>query len=171
VAPVSATNVHIWLSTDDGRNWTEPLATSTPNDGSEMITVPGTITTEARVIVEADGNVFFDMNDDTFAVEGGTGVEPLLAADGAALEVSPNPFTNRTNVAFSLARSGPVEIGIYDAAGRRVTTLLDGVRAAGTHRTEWNGRDAGGAAAASGVYFVRLVSEGRTQTTRVIHLD
>jgi flagellar hook assembly protein FlgD len=35
-------------------------------------------------------------------------------------------------------------VSIYDSAGRLVTTLVDGVRAAGSHTANWDGTDAAG---------------------------
>ncbi|HEX7772412.1 MAG TPA: M12 family metallo-peptidase, partial [Pyrinomonadaceae bacterium] len=61
-APVSCTNVKISLSVDGGFTYPIILANSTPNDGSEPITVPGTPFPQARVKVEAVGNVFFNIS-------------------------------------------------------------------------------------------------------------
>ena len=45
---------------------------------------------------------------------------------------------------------------MYDVLGRVVTTLAQGRQTAGVHRVEWDGREASGRMAASGVYLVRL---------------
>ena len=68
----------------------------------------------------------------------------------------PNPFNPRTTIAFDLPRDGAVTLALFDARGRRVRTLVEGARAAGTHRVLWDGLDDGGRAVSSGVYFVRL---------------
>jgi hypothetical protein len=61
-APVSCDTVRITLSRDDGFTFPIILANSTPNDGSETITVPGTPSTSARIRVEAVGNIFFNIS-------------------------------------------------------------------------------------------------------------
>jgi hypothetical protein len=67
-APVSTENVKISLSVDGGHTYPFVLAASTPNDGSEGVVVPNTVTTHARVKVEALGNVFFDVSNADFTV-------------------------------------------------------------------------------------------------------
>ncbi|HEX8071532.1 MAG TPA: M12 family metallo-peptidase, partial [Pyrinomonadaceae bacterium] len=68
-APVSCANVRILLSTDGGNTF--PYGTNpTPNDGAENIVVPNVPTTQARVKVEAVGNIFFDISDANITVQG-----------------------------------------------------------------------------------------------------
>ena len=67
-APVSTANVKISLSVDGGHTYPIVLAASTPNDGSETVTVPNVATTKARVKVEAVGNVFFDVSNANFTI-------------------------------------------------------------------------------------------------------
>jgi sugar lactone lactonase YvrE len=54
--------VRILLSTDDGSSFTTELAASTPNDGSFTFTVPCASTQQARIKVEAVGNIFFNVS-------------------------------------------------------------------------------------------------------------
>lgn len=68
----------------------------------------------------------------------------------------PNPFNPSTTIAYSLPAGGRVAIGVYDPEGALVVRLDQGLREAGTHRAEWDGRDASGALVESGVYFYRL---------------
>lgn len=69
VSPVNCTQVRISLSTDGGQTFPIILNSSTPNDGSETVIVPsGTSTTQARLRVEAVGNIFFDLSDANFTI-------------------------------------------------------------------------------------------------------
>jgi hypothetical protein len=69
VAPINATMVDIYLSTDGGYTYPYLLVGNTANDGSEAIIVPNTINTNtARVKVKATGNVFFDLSDVNFTI-------------------------------------------------------------------------------------------------------
>lgn len=68
VAPVSAANVKISLSTDGGATWPIVMAASTPNTGSKQVQFPNVNTAAARVKVEAVGNVFFDVSNADFTI-------------------------------------------------------------------------------------------------------
>jgi hypothetical protein len=76
-APVSASNVKISLSTDGGMTFPTVLTASTPNDGSEMLTIPNTATSTARIKVEAVGNIFFDISDVNFSIAANTAPVPV----------------------------------------------------------------------------------------------
>jgi hypothetical protein len=70
-APVSCANVKISISTDGGNTFSTLIA-STPNDGSEVINVPNTPSTTARIKVEAVGNIFFDISNTNFTIVAGS---------------------------------------------------------------------------------------------------
>ena len=72
-SPVSCANVKISLSTDGGQTFPTVLAASTPNDGSEVLTIPNTATTTARIKIESVGNIFFDISNSNFTITAGTG--------------------------------------------------------------------------------------------------
>lgn len=69
IAPVSCSLVDIWLSDDGGITYPYLVVAGTPNDGAEVITVPNVTTTnQARIKVKGSGNLFFDINDNSFTV-------------------------------------------------------------------------------------------------------
>ncbi len=68
----------------------------------------------------------------------------------------PNPFNPSTTIEYSVARNHTrVTMTIYDVAGRRIATLIDGTRDAGNHSIRWDGTNHRGTRVASGVYFLR----------------
>jgi len=90
-APVSVANVKISLSTDGGNSFPNVLAASTPNDGSEALTMSNIGTTTARIKVEAVGNIFFDISDANFTITA-NGVTPGLVANvSTRLPVAQDP--------------------------------------------------------------------------------
>jgi len=67
----------------------------------------------------------------------------------------PNPFNPATNIAFTLDRSGPVSLVVFDLAGRQVDRLVSGERGAGRHVITWQPRGL-----SSGTYVYRLQANG-----------
>jgi len=103
-----------------------------------------------------------------FSPDGVTGVETPKAPEATYLAQNyPNPFNPTTRIAFGLAAPGNVSLRIYDAAGRLVRVLVEGARPAGTYAEMWDGRDSGGRAAASGIYFYRLTAGAFTETRKM----
>jgi len=78
-APISCPNVNIYLSTDGGYTFPTLLLANTPNDGSQNITIPNTLTSQARIKVKAANNIFFDISNTNFTISAGGGfAEDLL---------------------------------------------------------------------------------------------
>lgn len=65
---VNTQNVNILLSTDGGQTFDTVLASNTPNDGSETITVPNIEAALCRIMVEGAGNIFYAVNDIPFSI-------------------------------------------------------------------------------------------------------
>lgn len=82
----------------------------------------------------------------------------------ALLPPSPNPMRSVAELRFELPRTGPVDLAIFDAAGRRVRHLLAGdLFPAGRHAVAWDGADDHGATVVGGVYFARIQGGGETR--------
>ena len=81
----------------------------------------------------------------------------------------PNPFNPATTIGYYLFEHAHVTLEVYDARGSLVASLANGQgQTSGYHTAEWNGRDASGKAAASGVYFYRLRAGDFVQSRKMI---
>lgn len=68
VAPVSATTVDIFLSTDGGQSFPITIAENVINDGSHEFVVPAIPTTNARLMVKASNSIFLAVNTVGFSI-------------------------------------------------------------------------------------------------------
>ena len=99
------------------------------------------------------------------------GEEGLAALEFALAQNRPNPFTNDTQIRFSVPSGGArVTLAIYDVAGRRVRELLSAKVTGGVHTVTWDGADDSGLKTGAGVYFYRLESTERKLTKKLIRL-
>ena len=83
----------------------------------------------------------------------------------------PNPFNPSTLIPYQLAVPSPVRLEVFNVLGQRVAMLVDGQQGAGSYVARWDGTDASGRAAASGVYFYRLTVAGAHQTGKMVLVD
>jgi hypothetical protein len=79
----------------------------------------------------------------------------------------PNPFNPQTTIRYSLAVAAPVELVIFDPAGRRIRTLLNERQLAGAYTVNWDGKSDAGSPVASGVYLCRLVAGDEVVTGKM----
>ena len=86
------------------------------------------------------------------------------------LKAWPNPFNPVTTIGFEIDITGPVSLRIYDASGRLVKTLANGIFTTGLHEMVWNGTGDYGQRISSGVYFCRFESGTLRQTQKLILL-
>jgi len=80
----------------------------------------------------------------------------------------PNPFNPATEIRFSLARTGPVVVDLFDTAGRHVRHMDLGAQPAGDGGVTWLGTDDAGLPVASGVYLVRMRTDDGIDSRRIL---
>ena len=127
-APVSCANVKISLSTDAGQTFPTVLLASTPNDGTEAVTLPSVLTSTARIKVEAVGNVFFDISNANFTISAALSVELTdLKAKGVGktTELTWRTASEKNNLGFDVEKSTDGQtfqkIGFVKGAGTTLT--------------------------------------------------
>ena len=83
----------------------------------------------------------------------------------------PSPAFHGARLRFGLPRDARVHLAIYDAGGRLVRVLIGTTLIAGEHSVRWDGADASGRAAPSGIYFIRLTAAGRTLSRLLVAVN
>jgi hypothetical protein len=89
-----------------------------------------------------------------------TGVEEHASVAGPSLSLRPNPSAGRASVSFVLPARVFASLRIYDVAGRRVRTLVEGDLGAGPWEIVWDGTDDSNRRVATGVYLAVLKCQG-----------
>jgi len=78
----------------------------------------------------------------------------------------PNPFNATTTITYALASAGNVNLAVYNIAGQRVATLVDGYSEAGQHSVIWDAANY-----SSGIYFSKLTAGIKALTKRMTLLE
>lgn len=103
-----------------------------------------------------------------------TGINDQFASDAIPNSITlsnyPNPFNAQTKISFNLPVAGPVDLTIYDIAGRAIRRLVNDDRPAGLNEVIWDGRNDTGDNLVSGIYFVRMATNSDATTRRVVLL-
>ncbi len=100
-----------------------------------------------------------------YEYDGGGVEEQNTSMIKTALSVQPNPVTNDFTIMYSLQKKSNVELAIYDAAGRLVTAMDQGVQMPGTYRKSWSRIDLN-----QGIYFIRLSAGNATMIEKAVFL-
>lgn len=110
---VNTANVDIFWSTDNGSTWTI-LMTGTPNDGSESIIIPDTLTNSGRIMIKGSHHIFFDINNSNISVRDSN---EAAAPSSTEIKLYPNPAKS----ILTLTNTSNEEYKIYDMSGRLVS--------------------------------------------------
>ena len=82
----------------------------------------------------------------------------------------PNPFSQSTDITYSIPQPGKVLLKIYDVMGRSIKTLVNAKVAAGIYNIQWNVNDEKEQAVPAGIYFLRMEATGFSEIKKLIVL-
>jgi hypothetical protein len=96
----------------------------------------------------------------------------LVSVEGEAAALalarpSPNPAFESASIRWSLPAPTAMRLAVFDAAGRRLRSLVEGMVSSGPHEVRWDLRDDRGGRVASGICFVRLTLGDRVLVQRI----
>lgn len=93
------------------------------------------------------------------------GIEEDMIENGIAISsIFPNPFSNKTNINFSIISSGNILVTVHDMTGREVTVLQDAYMPVGDHKLSWEA----GSDVPNGIYFCTISSAQNKMTQKVM---
>lgn len=96
---VNCANVDILISTNGGSTWSTLLA-STPNDGSQAVTIPNTPSSQCRIMVKGTNHIFFDVSNTNFTITAGSGNDTTAPSTPTNLTASGTTQTT-TNLTWT----------------------------------------------------------------------
>jgi len=86
------------------------------------------------------------------------------------LQNFPNPFNPSTEIHFTIPKFDHVTLEVFDLLGRKVKTLVNEQRHAGSHTVTWNSINSANQHVASGMYFYRLRAGDLTSVKKMLLL-
>ena len=84
------------------------------------------------------------------------------------INIYPNPFNNQTRIEYRLENPGKVKIRIFNSSGQLVTTLVNQYQTFGLHSVNWSGYNDSGISLSSGIYYIKLITDNRSQTKKAL---
>ena len=119
--------------------------------------------------LDNDGDLLYDGDDPDCS--GSTDVPVPSPTRALLIENHPNPFNPTTEVRYSLPAAGPAVVEVYTVQGALVKTLADSPHmAAGAYSVSWNGLDNEDRSVSSGIYFVKVRTEGGSKSAKMVML-
>lgn len=159
VVYILGSNGGIKRSTDNGLTWV-----TTPTPGVTNLTHFDFMQNNSIVYgyaVSSNGNVI--KLADTLNMFTGVNGNNNAPVSYELKQNYPNPFNPSTVISYSLPKSGAVKLSVFDALGREMEVLENGVKQAGNYEVTLNGTKYN-----SGVYFYKLTADGFTETKKMI---
>ena len=98
-----------------------------------------------------------------FGFQTGIGDDDRLPSVFGLSRNYPNPFNVQTMIQYSLPVQSLVAIDIFDIHGRKMETLVEGIKPAGEYQTIWDASDQ-----ASGIYFYRIKAGDNVETKKMM---
>ena len=123
-----------------------------------------------KLNADSYGNFYCQIAEMVLALDTTVGIEASRQEiDAELLQNYPNPFLHSTTKSYSLQKTTNVSLEVYDILGHKVTDLVEEIQAAGFHTIQWDASELAGNK--GGVYFVRLSTEGRSISRKMLRVQ
>lgn len=145
-------NIGNMLYTDDGGSSWNSLPAITGNSFNEVLFLDKNTgwATGTDVLLKFEGSLVTSVSNEDYLT---------LPPDFKLEQNYPNPFNPTTIISFQIPAASKVNLEVFDILGRKISTLIDGQLAAGTHQITFDASHL-----ASGLYLYRIQTENFTQS-------
>jgi len=152
---IATMNGGIFSSKDGGTGWTE-----ISSGLNELNITCITISPDGFIYCGTESGAVYRSNNSTTSInETVTKIPKSLVLN----QNYPNPFNPFTNIIFELPKSSFVNLEVFDALGRKVSTVVNEFKDAGKYIINFNaGR------LSSGIYFYKILTKEFIQTRKMI---
>jgi hypothetical protein len=141
-----------------------------------ILTTTGLRTGEFETVDTSHGHSYsliYSPNSVVLVVEGVGHVEAssfdLPESPGLSVPF-PNPFNPSTTIEFTIDRPQRVNISVFNMSGRRIDVLTERTYSSGSHAITWDGRNSAGQEVSSGTYVIRMRTQDRVESKKVVLL-
>jgi hypothetical protein len=100
-----------------------------------------------------------------YVPEAGVGIKDLSAAKGNKFNVYPNPSKGNATIEYTLTTGTDVKLGVYNILGVQIRELVNTYQQAGTYNLRISENEYH---FSSGVYFIALITNGKTSIHKII---
>jgi hypothetical protein len=152
----AGTDNGVYLSTNNGTSWLNK------NQGFNPVPSDVSILTTNDYIFAGTGgySVWRRSYSEIIGIEQ---ISELVPASYSLHQNYPNPFNPTTKIRYDLPKNGFVKLVVFDALSREVETLVNEHQSAGIYEVSFNA-----AHFPSGIYFYKLITDGFTETKRMM---
>ncbi len=123
IAPVNCANVDVLMSVDGGLTYPFTLLVATPNDGSQVAAIPNVATTQARIMVRANGNIFYDISNANFTITTGASNFSITSSPHGQTVCKPTSAVYNLTLGSIGGFSGSVNLSATDLPAGAVATF------------------------------------------------
>jgi len=109
-------------------------------------------------------NYVIDSVEVHYVPDAGIGINPISGAENK-FNVYPNPSKGNVTIAYSIGSGAQVSLGVYNVLGVQVSEVVNAQQGPGDYKYNINGKDLH---LSSGVYFITLITNGKTSIHKII---
>ena len=127
-------------------------------------------------IYTVSGPVYFyydfkiEPRDSNDIIVGGGISETSISYSGLSLRVFPTFLTEKLCINLIVNYPTHTEVSVYSITGEKTATLLSKILKTGNHTISWNGKTSSGNNLPSGIYFIKVNTDSRIETEKVLIL-
>jgi hypothetical protein len=133
------------------------------------------ISLDSQDIFLGSGESFWFDPPHTGMFEGSVNIRSYSSAghyeyDKSALAVYPNPFRDKVSIDCSTLQGKHLRVSLFNLRGQLVREVFSGTLSGRNATLNWDGKDAHASLVSSGIYFLRIESDGIVMSRKILKL-